>query len=286
MYENLYMLSWNNADVARLVKASTRKTPQPTPASLTDIQTTQQVVGTTQRISVLRRDCLIRDRRRCVVSRKFDWKEAMERAKRDGDNAKDDDGNLLNNELEEPDYLEVAHILPHSLMTSGQSANEQTELNDSKKTALAILDMFDHGVVHLINGSHIDRPTNALTLTSSLHQRFGNFEIYFEPTQGVETPHTYTIHQTESFGFQRTRFPITRTLYLTEDRNIDPPSPRLLAVHRAIALILHLSAAGEYIDQILRDLEEVDIEKDGSTELGRLMELRLDGWWDGVVRVY
>jgi hypothetical protein len=209
----------------------------------------------------------------------------MERGKRDGDNAKDDDGHLLNNENEEPDYIEVAHILPHSLMSSGQAPNEQTELNESKKTALAILDMFDHGVIHLIDGSHIDRPTNALTLTLSLHQRFGNFEIYFEPTLNVETPHTYTIHQTESFGFQRTKFPITRTLYLTGDRTIDPPSSRLLAVHRAIALILHLSAAGSYIDRILRDLDEIDIEKDGSTELGRLMELRLGGWWNGVVRV-
>jgi hypothetical protein len=40
---------------------------------------------------------------------------------------------------------------------------------------------------------------------------------------------------------------------------IDPPSPQLLAVHSAIAQILHLSAAGRYIDNILENLDQKDI---------------------------
>jgi hypothetical protein len=50
-----------------------------------------------------------------VISRKFDIREAKERVKQDGDYAKDDDGRLLKYESERPEYLEVAHILPHSL---------------------------------------------------------------------------------------------------------------------------------------------------------------------------
>ena len=97
------------------MKASALKTPQPTPASLSEAQPSHEVAGSTQRLSNLRRDCLIRDGHRCVISQKFDIGDAMKRVKRDKNNAKDDDGRLLINEREAPEYLEVAHILPHSL---------------------------------------------------------------------------------------------------------------------------------------------------------------------------
>lgn len=46
------------------------------------------------------------------------------------------------------------------------------------------------------------------------------------------------------------------SLHLTDTRIIGPPFPRLLAIHRAIALILLLSATGQRIDNILRDLDQ------------------------------
>jgi hypothetical protein len=76
--------------------------------------------------------------------------------------------------------------------------------------------------------------------------------------------------------------PVTHTFLLTPDHTIDPPSPRLLAIHRAIARILNLSGAGVYIDRILRDLEEVEIKEDGSTELAPVLSLKLGGWSNGV----
>jgi hypothetical protein len=33
------------------------------------------------------------------------------------------------------------------------------------------------GVIHLIHGFDIDRPTNALALAHDLHKLFGNFEV-------------------------------------------------------------------------------------------------------------
>lgn len=53
--------------------------------------------------------------------------------------------------------------------------------DESKRTALAILNMFDDGVVHLIEGSDIDRTRNAITLTMEFHQLFGRFDVFFEP---------------------------------------------------------------------------------------------------------
>ena len=147
--------------------------------------------------------------------------------------------------------------------------------DESKQLALVILNMFDDGVVHLIEGTNIDRPRNAITLTHDFHQLFGGFEVYLEP-KGSE-PHTYCIDSTCTGILRHRIFPVDRTLSLTDTRTIDPPSPRLLAIHRAIALILHLSAAGRHIDSILRDLDQGDISVDGSTPLGHLAALRLHG---------
>ncbi|KAI0140429.1 hypothetical protein GGR57DRAFT_426175 [Xylariaceae sp. FL1272] len=106
------------------VKASTKKTPQPSPALHSAVQEAQgrggqQYVGTSVRLSVLRRDCLIRDRHRCVISRAFDVTEAMNRV-RNPDGARDDEGNLIEEDELAPIHLEVAHILPHSLTKMNQ----------------------------------------------------------------------------------------------------------------------------------------------------------------------
>ena len=103
------------------VKASTKKTPQPSPASHSAVQRAQGAegqafLGTPERLSNLRGLCLFRDRHRCVISRCFDEAEGLRRignARRQGGVPCDDDGVPLG---QGPfDSLEVAHILPHSL---------------------------------------------------------------------------------------------------------------------------------------------------------------------------
>lgn len=75
-------------------------------------------------------------------------------------------------------------------------------------------------------------------------------------------------------------FAVTRTLTLSPNRTIDPASPRLLSVHRAVAHIMKLSGAGQYIESILRDLEEEVVKEDVSTNLECIMNLRLGGCLD------
>ncbi|KAI1086638.1 hypothetical protein F5B19DRAFT_478507 [Rostrohypoxylon terebratum] len=138
--------------------------------------------------------------------------------------------------------------------------------------------MLDDGIKHMIEGVDIDRPHNAITLTHSLHHLFGDFMIFFEPVPDSKHPNTYRIDTIlPALMSRKLDIPITRTLYLTSNRIIDPPSLRLLAVHRAIAHILHLSAAGGYIDRLLEDAEEKGVEADGSTDLGCLVQLGLRG---------
>ena len=41
-----------------------------------------------------------------------------------------------------------------------------------------------------------------------------------------------------------------------------------------------------HIDQILEQLDQKHVMANGSTELGYLAKLRLDGWWNGQVQAY
>ncbi|TQV90239.1 HNH endonuclease domain-containing protein [Cordyceps javanica] len=253
------------------LRASTARTPQPTPhyRSATLRSSSHDFVGTPERLSTLRGDCLTRDGHRCVISRAFDMIRARERETPEGWIVDDVGEQIVDSNVH---YLEVAHILPHSLV---HVASDE-ELSETKRTALEILNMFDNDVAHLINGVDIDRPHNALTLTLDLHRAFGAFDIYF--TQIPDRPHTYRIETFRRIGFQ-VMFPVTRTLYLSADQSIDPPAPRLLALHRAIGHILHLSGAGSYIDNILRKFEEEQlVQCNGSTPLGESVQLRLNRW--------
>ncbi len=71
--------------------------------------------------------------------------------------------------------------------------------------------------------------------------------------------------------------PVTHTLFLISTCTIDPPSPQLLAVHRTVAHILHLSGAEEYIVELPRNVEEHGIRANGSTKLDRLLRVGLGG---------
>jgi len=178
--------------------------------------------------------------------------------------------------------LEVAHILPHALTReeNGELAwsafpffqsYPNIQQNDSRKVAIAILNMFDSGVMHMIEGTDIHRPYNAITLSLEMHQRFGQFHIFFERIADANAPpHTYLINSFLPFSNQ---FPVTRTL--STHPSINPPSERLLALHSAIGHILHLSGAGDYIEVILRDIEDGVVREDGSTQLGDVLRMAL-----------
>ncbi|PWY91464.1 hypothetical protein BO94DRAFT_462542 [Aspergillus sclerotioniger CBS 115572] len=141
--------------------------------------------------------------------------------------------------------------------------------------------MFNPTAIPLISGNDIDRPMNALTLTQNLHTLFGRFEITFK----YIGPHTYKIDYVKQDRLlQIVKLPVTRTLYLTPDRNIDPPSVDLLKIHHTIAKILHLSAAGEFIDKFLRDMEEMEggqVMSNGTSRIDEYVRFKLAGCLDG-----
>lgn len=145
--------------------------------------------------------------------------------------------------------------------------------SESKKATIAILNMFDAGVIHLIEGVDIDRPRNAITLSLAMHKFFGNFEIFFKRVAD-DTADTYQIQAFHPFLAAQLQFPIRRTLF--SHPSIDPPLERLLELHSAIGHVLHLSGAGDYINDILRSMEDGGVvREDGSTQLGALVNAAL-----------
>ena len=60
--------------------------------------------------------------------------------------------------------------------------------------------------------------------------------------------------------------------------SIDPPLPRLLALRRAIAYILHLSVVGAYINKMLDNMGGKAVRVDWSTELSHVISLKLYRW--------
>lgn len=133
--------------------------------------------------------------------------------------------------------------------------------------------MFDTDISATINGDEIDTPKNAITLSKSLYAQFGSFNVFFDEIPNK--PHAYRIDSYKTnvrFAFG---FPKEVNLQNENRPDIDPPCPRLLRIHRAVAQILHLSAAGEHIDRIIRESEEPYAIADGSTDIGSILALKL-----------
>jgi hypothetical protein len=78
---------------------------------------------TTQRITIFREDCLIRDYHRCVILRKFNDIEAGIRVGRErNDKIKNNNKHLLKNKIGTFAPLKIVYIILYSLMnvTSGK----------------------------------------------------------------------------------------------------------------------------------------------------------------------
>ena len=111
--------------------------------------------------------------------------------------------------------------------------------------------MFDPGIVGSIEDSSIDGAHNAITLTHNYRRRFGNLKVYFEAVPKAK--HRYIVKLAESCDMQPEQ-PIIVDFSDALHNNIDPPMPRLLAIHRACSRILKKSDVGAYLDTVIGNL--------------------------------
>ncbi|THH07530.1 hypothetical protein EW146_g9291 [Bondarzewia mesenterica] len=108
-------------------------------------------------------------------------------------------------------------------------------------------------VVAELNGSDIHRLENVMTLSLNLHEMFGNLEIWFEETP---TAHRYRIRGIDPMLVEGLPEFVEFT---STDPALPLPEPRYLRLHAACAKVAHLSGAGEYIDTVFRDIEEMPV---------------------------
>ncbi|KAK9477433.1 hypothetical protein V1514DRAFT_321125 [Lipomyces japonicus] len=156
--------------------------------------------------------------------------ESRERMKNRG-RAIDDHGNQLDYKMPK-DYVEVAHVIPHSLLAYPDGASEL---------------MFSPVASIGLEGVSIDTPKNALTLACGVHRYFDDFEIVFEHVQNTEC--TYNVDHINPLNWPGVLFqlPVTVTFDHAPSRDVELLSRQLLGIHRAITRIRHLSAAGTSI---------------------------------------
>ncbi|KAF4611201.1 hypothetical protein D9613_007134 [Agrocybe pediades] len=159
----------------------------------------------------------------------------------------------------------VAHILRRAV---GEfNANHESKSFKSAVTTFDILVNFTHLPVKTLEELHdqLDDPSNGMALEMNAHAAFDDFLWCLKRT---ETEHVYdlkTLHphapllkkpenNQVSFTDHSNQFPLDNAH--TKYRSVDLPDPRYIAIHSAIAEILHMSGAGNFFDDLLDDYRD------------------------------
>ena len=92
--------------------------------------------------------------------------------------------------------------------------------------------------------------------------------------QAQDPPNTYNIKYSRPW-YKDQQWAETVTFTTPNPETLPVPNPDYLNIHAACARIAHLSGAGEYIDKIMRDIEDTPVlAKDGGS--ANLLEFALN----------
>ncbi|KAG8931471.1 hypothetical protein FRC01_001251 [Tulasnella sp. 417] len=113
-----------------------------------------------------------------------------------------------------------------------------------------------------LSGKKINDLSNLILMSAEVHEDFGSFRFWLEPTT---RPHTYSLHLQE----RQIRFQWASSISFSDqsDRGLPLPMPEFLAIHAAFAKVFHDTGAGRYIDHVWWDAEESGVLKSRSSEL-------------------
>ncbi|KAJ3868832.1 hypothetical protein EV359DRAFT_60294 [Lentinula novae-zelandiae] len=145
---------------------------------------------------------------------------------------------------------ECAHIIPEATYFG----LDKGKTKDYSASVLAVFDRF--GVqFDKLNEGNIHSLWNVMTLVQPIHDSFDRLELWFEATGNV---HEYFIKTTDETNrlLSELNGPITLT---SSDSNVPLPDPNLLAFHAAACRVAYLSGATEYMEEILRDFERLNV---------------------------
>ncbi|WEW58396.1 hypothetical protein PRK78_003864 [Emydomyces testavorans] len=164
---------------------------------------------------------------------------------------------------------ELAHIIPFSI---AQWDNKQKDHKVSQIWA-TLLKCFPNIA---LRPSDINQPSNLMTLFSLAHKAFGEFSLAFEPTDETDKYKILTFSRNRRTALDLHLPPPNahgeRIVKFETHADVELPSRQLLQTHAALAKILHTSGMAEYIDEIMRDREEIGcLASDGSTNIQKLL---------------
>jgi len=145
----------------------------------------------------------------------------------------------------------------------------------------AVLDRFGYKIFDELNGPGIHRLQNVLTMDKNVHTYFDRLKVWFEPVGFVsnspfhvnhgfdhdfqDTPNTYRLCATYPHYIKRS-WNTTVTFTTPDPEKLPLPSPEYLGLHAACCRVANLSGAGEHIDRILREMEDIQVlSQDGTS---------------------
>ncbi|KAF9242093.1 hypothetical protein BU15DRAFT_44401 [Melanogaster broomeanus] len=147
-----------------------------------------------------------------------------------------------------PRVTHCAHIFAES--TNRNISDEGGSKHHYAASMWAIMTRFGYkDLPQELNGGNVHRLENILTL-----------DLWFEPT---DTPNKYNICWSD---WTPPGVPTTVEFTTSDPEELPLPSPTYLHIHATCAKVAKLSGAGDYIDNLLKDLEEVKVlSKDGAS---------------------
>jgi len=201
-----------------------------------------------------KKKALVRDNFRCIVTGRYDGASVAK-----------------NHELKEEMYksrtptcnTQCSHIFPQSTNMVISGSNEDGAKHEYAATVWTILKCFGYeDLPGRLKGAGVHSLDNIMTLQLDIHSWFDQLQVWFEAVDGKEN--TYNICATEQAHLWTCKpNPIE---FKSAYPDLPLPNPTYLRIHAACCRVAHLSGAGEYMDKILEDLEDIRVlSKDGSS---------------------
>jgi hypothetical protein len=142
----------------------------------------------------------------------------------------------------------------------------------------AILECFGYkDLPDRLCGDGIHSLDNVMTLEYDIHAWFDELKLWFEAVvSGLQSvspcseclqddkENTYNICVTKERILGQ--FQVNPIEFTSADPDLPLPNPTYLKIHAACCRVAHLSGAGEYMDKVLEDVEDMGVlSKDGSS---------------------
>jgi len=188
-----------------------------------------------------KKNALIRDGYRCVVTRKYDTRSVKEiRELKDI---------VLSDPSLRTEATQCAHIF-------AESTNSSIEPGSAKRNYAATMwaVMCRFGFEELpaeLNGSKVHRLENVMTLVHGFHVNFDQLMVWFVATNEERK---YKLEAVDAYILRD--YPEYVTFTTPDPVKLPVPSPTYLAIHAACAKVAHFSGAAECIDKFYGDMED------------------------------